>query len=359
MDYIKCEICKKEYHKQSGSFTRHLLKEHNISLEDYIALVKYNATKPTCKCGFCDLPAPFNKRKYDFNNYIDEHRNFSWKKEQWILKYGKPMCPTCGKEILSWYRGAPRKYCSLKCKPNNWNQEKIKQTVLERYGVKNVFSIPAVKNEIRKKVLPHIKNMARKAVQTKRTSNKKDPWGINKMQQTCIKKYGVNHPSKILKNRLLSSKRMKLKNPMCNKKIANKMSKTYCENLLKGKHNLFKTKKYLNTTITYQSSYEYDFLELCRKLEILQYIDNGNCYHYLRKDITKYKPGFRLITDFYIKKLDLEIEIKSSYILEKQGGLIIQKCKNNAVVNSKKNYLLVLDKNYKNFLTLIKNILPR
>ena len=50
---------------------------------------------------------------------------------------------------------------------------------------------------------------------------------------------------------------------------------------------------------------------------------------------------------------DTEIEIKSSYILDKQGGETMLDKKRKAVQESGKNYLLILDKNYKEFLNLI------
>ena len=62
-----------------------------------------------------------------------------------------------------------------------------------------------------------------------------------------------------------------------------------------------------------------------------------------------------MLTDFSFG--DYEIEIKSTYILNKQGGLdLINKKKGNVESNGKK-YILVLDKNYLEIIPIILNYL--
>ena len=88
------------------------------------------------------LPIPDNEppifRRGKFSKYALDHNTYEHIKNQWIKKNGTPKCPTCGSEITSWNRGEPRKYCkNPKCKPSYWNQDKVKETVKNKYGVDN------------------------------------------------------------------------------------------------------------------------------------------------------------------------------------------------------------------------------
>lgn len=264
MERKKCKICGNEYHEQSGKFTKHLI-EHNLTLREYIIQYELSGNTPKCQCGFCEEDAPFFRGK--FLDRIGKHQKYDWLKEQYIKNYGIPKCETCENDV-KWNRGLPNKYCSFKCHPNQWNQEKVKESVLNKYGVNNVSFLL----NIRKKISDNMK--------------------------------------------------LKLYNP-----------KKY-----------FAIKKYKNIDLTYQSLYEYDFLEFCEKNNILDKVGNGNVYDFL---IEESDYGFRTLTDFCIG--DLEIEIKSTYILEKQGGYDVIEIKKGAVERSGKQYLLILDKNYEEF----------
>lgn len=267
----KCEICGLSFSYKTGWFSKHIEKEHNISLKDYIIQYELSGVTPKCQCGYCDEDAPFFRGK--FLDRIGKHQKYKWLKEQYIKKYGKPKCLKCGKDV-KWNRGLPNKYCSQKCLPNNWNQDRINKTVKKRYNVDNVSQLI----DIRKKLSDNMKS-----------------------------------------------------------KEFDKISS-------------YKIKKYKNSELYYQSLYEYDFLEYCEKNKILNRIRNGNVYDFL---VEEYNYGFRTITDFSID--DIEIEIKSSYILEKQGGQKIIDIKKKSVERKGKTYLLILDKNYKEFKNKILN----
>lgn len=144
----KCKICDNCFSQKSGHFTVHLRDEHNLSLEEYVVLTEFNQIHPKCKCGFCDDNSNFNQRNRKFCNINFEHKNHEWLKEQWIKKFGTPKCH-CGNDV-NWSRGKPNKYCCFKCLPNNWNQEKVRNTVQERYGVDNVSKNDKVKEKIKK-----------------------------------------------------------------------------------------------------------------------------------------------------------------------------------------------------------------
>jgi len=108
-----------------------------------------------------------------------------------------------------------------------------------------------------------------------------------------------------------------------------------------------KVKKYKETDLYYQSLYELEFLELCEELGVLDNISNGNSY----KCDNKYLKNI-ILTDFSID--NIEIEIKSSYIMKQQGGLKVLNAKRKTVENTGKQYIIILDKDYSEFLETIK-----
>lgn len=148
-----------------------------------------------------------------------------------------------------------------------------------------------------------------------------------------IERYDVDHPSKTLKYRNDSSLRM-IKN-----------------NSFFDFRNCYKVEKYKNTELCYQSSYEYYFLEYCEKNKIIDKVKNGNIFNFLESE---HKFGIRTITDFSVD--NIEIEIKSSYILEKQGGYDVIDIKKRSVERSGKKYLLILDKDYSEFINYIEKL---
>ena len=337
MENKKCEICGNFFHKQSGKFTNHLIDEHNLSLRDYIIQYELSGSTPKCQCGYCDDDAPFFRGK--FLERIGKHQKYEWLKEQYIKKFGIPKCISCGKDV-KWNRGLPNKYCSPECFPNNWNQEKVKKTVKEKYKVDNVSFLHNIKEKISDSNKENYKNNKEQIVE-KFKNTCLDRFGVDSFSKTedyfikskisYLKTLGVDHPSKTLKFRNDSSLRM----------IKNNSEFDFT--------NCYKVKKYKDTKLTYQSSYEYDFLELCEKNNILDRVKNGNIYNFLTEE---FDYGFRTILDYSID--DLEIEIKSSYILEKQGGYDVINIKKTAVERAGKKFLLILDKDYSEFEKIMK-----
>lgn len=287
----ECKICGEEHHKQSGFLTRHIQEVHGLTLEDYVIKTEYNNVSPICKCGYCNERPNFYRGK--FKDYAIGHQEYSYIKEQYIKLNGIPKCPTCDKDILKWNRGKPNKYCNIKCRPGTFNQEKIDKTVKNKYNADNVFQTDKVKDKIKK---------------------------------TMQKRYDVDYPGQMYKNRIASSKRMI------------KFNKSWFKNI--------RIKKYKDTDLYYQSSYELEFLELCEANNIIDRISNGNSYKYLTKEF-----GHNLLTDFCID--NIEIEIKSSYILKKQGGMQVLNAKREAVESAGKRYMFLLDKDYSEFLQYI------
>lgn len=318
---MKCKLCENEYHKQSGAFTLHLNNCHGITLEEYIIITKYNNIPPKCACGLCNEIPNFNRG--EFKTYYKNHNKFKIRENLYIKKFGEPKCMRCD-NIVGFHRGIPNKYCSYKCLPNRWNQEKVKRTLMKNHGVSNPMYIPGVVEKIHSKI--DRKEQIRKSQITKKSRYKNGAFDPDKMKATMLKKYGVSSYSKTKEFRILASK-------------------TVINTMKSGK--MFKIKKYKDTSLTYQSSYELDFLELCESQGILGKIKNGSRF--------KFENGKYFLNDFGLDQY--EIEIKSNYWFKQQGGQEYIKKRKNIVESHGKKYLFILDKEYKDFLKILNNLI--
>lgn len=109
----------------------------------------------------------------------------------------------------------------------------------------------------------------------------------------------------------------------------------------------FKTRikiyKYKNIKLTYQGTYELDFIKnFIDKINIL----NGYRINYISKN------GINRVyySDFYIPSLNLIVEIKSSYTASLDDDLLEKKL---ATITNGYNYILIMNKNYQEFINLI------
>ena len=276
-DPIKCLECGKELPYSNGYFVSHLQKDHNLSIQQYVIKWEYNNDEnliPKCQCGYCKDPVPFWRGKFLEGQRLRAHQNHEWLKNQYLKKYGIPICESCSKEHDNFYRGKPRKNCQTCITDGKINQ-------------KNKFKFK----------------------------------GYEKTSNTLFERYGVINTSQFPINREKASKWMS----------------DYNSNWKKN-HTI---KKYKDTELYYQSSFEYDFLIWCEGKGIIDRIKNGHSFNYLNEDK---KYGIRLMTDFSIE--NAEIEIKSSYIMKKQGGIESVFAKKRAVELSGKKYIFILDKDY-------------
>lgn len=339
---VKCKICEKVFKNNlGGDLTKHLKQCHNMSLEEYIILNDYNGIEPKCKCGLCNEKPYFNRGK--FTKYAIGHNKHDWMEKKYIENHGVPKCLNCNKNV-TFYRGIPRKFCSSECvssyNGNNWNQEKIKKTIKEKYNVDNVFQLENIKkkskNTMNKKYGNDFYSQTKNGKEKIKNSNLKKygttcPFTsetvINKSKKTMIKKYGVDHFSKTFTFRSESSKRM------CE----------YNRNL-KTNH---KIKRYKDTKLYYQSKYELRFIEYCKKNNLLSVLDNSPTFKYLDKKYGKWHlPDFKF-RDMFI------IEIKSTYWMNKQGGMEIINAKKESVEKLGYQYVFMLDEDYSNFLKIL------
>lgn len=322
---VTCLICFREFiNNLGGQLTNHLKEDHNMSMSDYVVLTEYSGEAPKCACGYCNELPRFDRGK--FSKYAVGHNKHEWLEEQYVLKYGQPKCVTCGNPV-NFKRGLPNKYCQFKCLPSRWNQEKVKNTVKEKYGVENVSQIQVVKEKIKQSLSEKSSeekfDYYQKAVETKVQRYGNSKMDIQKFKNTMMEKHGVEHPSQTKEFRENSSKRMIKNNPIFNTQ------------------NWYKTKRYKDTDLYYQSSYELNFLEYCEQLGIINELENGKSFNYLSEDK---EFGYFHLPDFMYK--NNVIEIKSAWILDRQGGYPLIEAKRRAVESQGYNYIVILDNDF-------------
>jgi len=247
-------------------------------------------------------------------------------------------------------------------------KKKKKITTLKNYGVENPSQSDEIKN---KKCETMLKNYGVEYVlQSKELINniKKSKFQIygnenynNRIQskETCLSIYGVENPSQSdeIKNKKCetSMKNYGVNNVLQSNEVINKIKCTMLkrygvtnpmqnrELFLKAKRTLNKIHQYKDTSIYYQGTYELDFLNnYIDKIKIEQ-IDKIP-YNFKNK-IRYYHP------DFYNKKLNLIIEIKSDYTfnLELEKNLSKQK----GCLDKGYNFIFIINKDYENFDLLI------
>jgi uncharacterized C2H2 Zn-finger protein len=228
-----------------------------------------------------NLVRHINKNHQSIKEYCDK-----WRKEA-----GDGICQTCGNET-DFHKGEYRIFCSTKCAANNKKLTKIKKnTKIEKYGDENYVNPEKAKKT----------NL--------------DIWGC-----TCtLYNRDIN---KKVRNTIL--KNLGCEYPMQNKQLFESAQKK-----------AFWSKEYKG--INYRGSYELDFLEKYQK--IFPNIINGPTIRYQYKGKNKiYYP------DFLIPSLNLIIEIKNSYLYQRDIEKIKEKEK--ATIANGFNYILVIDKNY-------------
>jgi hypothetical protein len=269
------------------------------------------------------------------------------------------------------------------------NPEKSKQTNLKNYGVENVSQSKQIKN---KKKETNIKNWGTENVfQSEKIKEiakktKKEKYGDEhftnreKSKKTCFKNNGVEWPTQskeILKKRNINNKNKwgvehYQQTEECQKRVINTCLEKYGEisylatedcqiksretcrqkygvdypsqNIIIHRKQFPKMKMH-EIGIKYQGSYEKDFLDLCQKINLE--VKRGKTIKYQYLDKEKF-----YFSDFYLNKYNLIVEVKSWYIYELHKEQCI--AKELAAINQGYNFILVMNKNYEEFLQLIK-----
>jgi len=283
----------------------------------------------------------------------------------------KYYCQKCSKE--KWEKTNLERYGSIYPQQNELVKKKIIDTNINRYGVEHSSQLNEYKEKQKQTNLKTHGMITPLQDISKRKMGMIEKYGVdvpikseilkNKICKTNIEKYGVDNPwkNKDIRKKIRNTNIEKYgcENPSQNKEVREKFVKTCIERYGFGHHfqnvdmynkllkSSFKMKKYEETDLYYQGTYEKDFLNLCEKINILEKIERGITikYNVGEKDLI-YFP------DFYIKEKNLLIEIKSLYWYDKykEKNIIKEKtCKELGF-----NYLLIMNKDYNNFLNIIR-----
>lgn len=177
------------------------------------------------------------------------------------------------------------------------NRKQRSETMLEKYNNEN-FSNPEKRKETMFKEYGGYFN------------------NPEKRKETCLEKYGVDAPFKVP------------------------------EIFLKMQKSAFTIKTYKDYDLYYQGSYELKFLEFCETQNIISDITNGHTIHYKFIDKDRiYYP------DFYFKKLNLIVEVKSTYTFN--FDLDKNLAKRTACIERGYNFIFVIDNKFEAFHQLI------
>ena len=184
---------------------------------------------------------------------------------------------------------------------NYCNIDKIKQHMLDKYGVENSFQLQEVKDRISK--------------------NSKDKYGVNhwvqsdefrkKSADTCMKNYGVDNPfkSNVVKQRIVNTQYKKYDGKLFTQTDEfmnyHYNRKTY----ICPSGRIIKVQGYENKAldILYKEYSENDILFGKEITDII-----GVCWYYMFGKKHRYFP------DMYIKSINTIIEVKSTYTFKKE-----------------------------------------
>ena len=286
---------------------------NNVILKYLYKDDKVNVNKIRCK-------KYQNIRNYLFSYINDNPSTFT--EILFRIKYNieRNYCSVCGKPTyfkgIAWYKKTGKLYadfCSCKCSMNsNETKEAYKKSCIDKYGVDN-----PMKN---KNVVDKGKETCRNKYGVVRASLLKEYQ--DKVKETNMKRYGVEVP---LQNKEINKKwhetcyvNFGTYSPLANKEIYNKTEETtykkygvYCvfntkENREKLLSEKTKQKRYetlrrnhtFNTSKIEETIYE-KLIDIYSKSDILR--------EYKDKDRYPYR------CDFYIKSLDLFIEVQGYY----------------------------------------------
>jgi len=291
------------YYNQLG----YICKVNDIIKVKPSDLPKSSEIRINVKCSNCD-----SIRNVSNNNYINKQ----------IPKYGYYVCKNCSKV-------------------------KKKITYKNRYGVDFYSQTEEFKTKCR------ITNQINWGVDNFRKSPEyevrsfktcQEKWGVNyylqnkenynKHVEVIKDKYGVDNISKyfsvnIEKRKKTNIEKYGVSHAMQNEEIYNNyINKNFIKYFIDG--------------IFYQSSYELDFINFCKSLNLK--IERGPSI--------KYNDNI-YFSDFYLPDYNLICEIKSNYFYQKSIDKNL--AKRDASVLNGYNFIFVIDKDYKEFNYILKN----
>ncbi len=259
----------------------------------------------------------------------------------------RPVCETCGKPVrFNCYSRGFRKFCSnSRCVMNSVNvQNKIKNTLKERYGVEHQMQLKSVKDKIKQTCLEKygVSSYTKTSEYLQKTKETNlERYGVEfsgqneevkqKSINTCLKKYGCKYSFQSDNNKEKSRetviKKYGVDNPAKNEEIKNKIKETKLE--LYGDPTFNNKEKTKETVIkkygSLENFHQYQFDQYVKTIK-KKYKDNFGMskpeyqtYEYLQtifdKDDIQFNVNvderYPFHVDFYIKPLDLFIEINA------------------------------------------------
>jgi hypothetical protein len=246
---MKCSICNQEVNEKTKSFRVHLLKIHELTLEQYYRLYIIKPNEGKCNNENCNNITHFLSISKGYRLYCSVSCRNKCEKMKSIIeqtnlkKYGCK-CASQSKEIRERIKNINlKKYgvtSTLKLKEI---QEKIKQTNIKKYGVPNPMQSEIVKNKSKEtsiKKYGYKYPSQSKEVQNKIVKTNLNKYGVkygvqseivkNKIKETTIEKYGVTNILKFkgTRDKIESTnlKRYGVKNPFQNEACKQKIKET-------------------------------------------------------------------------------------------------------------------------------------
>ena len=234
---------------------------------------------------------------------------------KWLFENGDDKCVMCGKPVTFLGIRGYKKICSKKCRFDH-----VKQLHIENFGVENPFQRKSVKEKCKQTWVEHygVDNPNR------------DPGVRNKIINTCLEKYDCEYA---LQNKNV---REKQKNTIIERfgvEHQSQNEEVHYRQMNNGK----KIKYYKNTKLWYQGTFELDFID--KYILIFPELERGPSIPYIFNNKNKIYHS-----DFYIKILNLVIEVKDSYRARVDKDKITAKEK--ATIANGYNFVMIIDKDY-------------
>jgi hypothetical protein len=318
---MKCKICNQEL-KNLLALSTHIQFKHENKKKEYYDLYMKKDAEGLCKT--CKSPTNFRIFSTGYEVYCCkecERVDYSSR-----MKSNNPMKNQKSKDNQR--KTNQRKYGVNQNTQRPEIKEKIKETNKKLYEVENVIQVKKFQSQAKKnrektcleetgfqhyfmvpEVKEKIKNTNIKIYGSPCVLTSK--YGIAKSKETCFRKYGAEFPTQ-------------------NKEIFEKAQKT--AGWAKPFKNLY-----------YRGSYELDFLE--------KYYDLFEIKQGLIFDYNLDQKNHKYYSDFYIPDLNLIVEIKNIYAYNKHKKQV--KTKKAAVLAAGYNFVMIINKDYKEFEKLL------
>ena len=298
---VKCNICEFEKVINFSMYNKNISKYGVYCCSNKCSSFKNKKTSLE-RYGDENYNNREKSKETSLERYGDENYNNREKsKETCLIKYGFDN-PMKSNLFIEKYKNTNlQKYGVTSYSKTSDFKIKVRETSMEKYGVDSPNKSEIIKESKKNSMLKkygHISNSM--------TKESKD-----RLKKTNLERYGVEYPMQVLE---------------------------FCEKQQKNSKKI----RYYNDDIYYQSSYEKDFLDYLKNIDMLSKVTRG--------PIIKYNNGISdkvHYPDFYIEDYNLIIEIKSDYYYYKY--LDINNLKFNKAIEIGYNYMFIINKNYKYF----------